>query len=172
MRTFSFCPICASPLSEASVDGESRVACSDACRFVHYDNPTPVVAAIVQVGNDVILVQNKGWPGAWFGLVSGFLEHGENSDAGMAREVREELGLDALSVEPVGVYGFEQMNRVINAYHVTESGAPMLGDELEAMKRVPINKLRPWPMGTGQAVADWLARRAPESETFVPTEPD
>ena len=32
-------------------------------------------------------------------------------------------------------------------------------NELADYKRVPPEKLRPWPMGTGQAVTDWLAAR-------------
>lgn len=38
-------------------------------------------------------------------------------------------------------------------------GTPVLSAELEASKTVPVEKLRPWPLGTGLAVADWLARR-------------
>jgi hypothetical protein len=33
------------------------------------------------------------------------------------------------------------------------------GDEIAAYKRIAPERLRPWPFGTGQAVADWLARR-------------
>lgn len=158
MAAFAFCPLCGATLTERAIDGEPRRACSKACGFVHYDNPTPVVAAIVELGDDVVLVQNKGWPGSWFGLVSGFLERGEEPSVGVLREVREELSLDGEIVALVGAYAFEEMNQVILAYHVRASGEPVAGDELEAFKRVPIAKLKPWPMGTGKAVADWLAR--------------
>ncbi|HEY8428522.1 MAG TPA: NUDIX domain-containing protein, partial [Sandaracinaceae bacterium] len=76
------------------------------------------------------------------------------------REVREELGLDGEVESLVGAYGFEQRNELIVAYHVRARGEVRLGEELEAFKRVPIEKLRPWPFGTGHAVRDWLARRA------------
>jgi hypothetical protein len=42
---------------------------------------------------------------------------------------------------------------------VRAHGEIRLGDELEAHKRVAIEKLKPWPFGTGHAVRDWLARR-------------
>ena len=43
---------------------------SETCNFVHYENPTPVVGAIVEYEeNSVVLVQNVGWPGHWYGLV-------------------------------------------------------------------------------------------------------
>ncbi len=142
-------------------DGErERATCvREGCGFVFYDNPVPVVAAIVELGDDVVLVRAKNFPENWFGLVTGFLERGEAPDAGAVREVKEEIGLDATVRSHVGVYPFFPMNQVIIAYHVVADGEITLGDELAAFKRVPIAKLRPWPFGTGEAVRDFLARR-------------
>lgn len=160
MSSFQFCPKCAKPLVDRSEEGRTRRACeSGECGFVHYDNPTPVVAAIVEHEGDVILVRNKGWPETWFGLVTGFLEWGETPEAGVLRELKEELGLDGQIVRFVGHYSFDQMNQLIIAYHVKASGEIVVGEELAGFKRVSPEKLRPWPFGTGQAVADWLARR-------------
>lgn len=156
---YDYCPKCSHSLVKAEVEGTMRIHCSEAtCGFVHYDNPTPVVAAIVQRDDDVILIQNKGWPGTWFGLVSGFLERKEDPAIAVLREVDEELGFKAELRSLVGVYGFPEMNQVIMVYHVTVSGDVVMGDELESFKVVPISKLVPWEMGTGQAVKDWLAR--------------
>jgi hypothetical protein len=49
---------------------------------------------------------------------------------------------------------------LIVAYHVVGEGEARVGEELETIKRVRPEKLRPWPFGTGLAVRDWLARRA------------
>ena len=154
---FTYCPKCSHALIKADLEGVPRVHCPHpGCGFVHYDNPTPVVAAIVQRDDDVILIQNKGWPGTWFGLVSGFLERKEDPATAVLREVDEELGFKAELQSLVGVYGFPEMNQVIMVYHVVVSGDVVMGDELEAFKVVPISKLIPWQMGTGQAVKDWL----------------
>jgi len=143
------------------LDGVERLICPNSdCRFVFYNNPTPVVAAIVEHDGDVILVRNKGWPESWFGLVSGFLERKEDPAAGVLREIQEELNLKGEVISLIGVYPFERMNQVIIAYHVRATGTIEIGDELEAYKRVHPDKLRPWPMGTGHAVKDWLERRA------------
>ena len=161
MSRFQFCPRCATALEERiDHEGRARRSCP-ACSFIHYDNPTPVVAAIVEHEGHVILVRSHGWPEDWFGLVTGFLEREEEADAAVLREVREELGLEAELVEFVGIYSFFRMNQIILAWHVRASGTIVLGDELAAFKRVPIEKLRPWPMGTGKAVAEWLQRRGP-----------
>jgi NAD+ diphosphatase len=159
--TVSFCPRCGKPLAERVDGGLSRPACPDAsCGYVHYVNPTPVVAAVVEHEGAVILVRSKGWPEGWFGLVTGFLELGETPEQGIVREVKEELDLTGEVVGLIGVYAFFQMNQIIVAYHVRAEGTLKLGDELEASKAVPPEKLRPWPFGTGEAVRDWLKGRA------------
>jgi hypothetical protein len=60
----------------------------------------------------------------------------------------------------IGVYAFPMRNELIVAYHVRAAGEIVVGDELEQVKAVPADKLRPWPLGTGEAVRDWLAARA------------
>jgi ADP-ribose pyrophosphatase YjhB (NUDIX family) len=118
------------------------------------------VAALLEHDGDIILVRNKGWPDGWFGLVTGFLERGETPEEGVLREVKEEVGLEGEVASLIGVYEFTQRNEIIAAYHVRGRGTVVVGDELEAVKRVSPDKLRPWPFGTGKAVRDWLARRS------------
>lgn len=158
---FRFCPRCATPLESATHGGRARAACpAPGCGFVHWDNPTPVVAAIVEHDDEhVVLVRSPGWPEKLFGLVTGFLERDDSPEDGVVREVREELGLSATVVAPVGVYPFFVRNEILICFHVRARGGVVLGDELEAFKRVPIAKLRAWPFGTGLAVAAWLERR-------------
>jgi hypothetical protein len=78
-----FCATCGSPLEAYEVDGRTRYACSsETCDVVVYDNPVPVVAALLEHGQTVLLVRNKGWPEKWYGLISGFLEKGETPEEG------------------------------------------------------------------------------------------
>ena len=139
-------------------EGRARRGCT-ACSFIHYDNPTPVVAAIVEHDGCVVLVRSKGWPSNWLGLVTGFLEREEEAADAVLREVEEELGLQARIEQFVGIYSFFQMNQIILAWHVVAAGEITLGDELAAYRRIPIERVRPWPMGTGKALRDWLERR-------------
>lgn len=76
---YSYCPDCRNELDTNTITGEERPVCSDEdCGFVHFNNPTPVVAAIVQRDSRLILIQNEDWPDDWYALVSGFLESGGN----------------------------------------------------------------------------------------------
>jgi len=156
-----FCPWCGSELAIAEVDGKRRPRCTAAtCDYVFWDNPTPVVAAIVELGDAVILVRNQGWPEKMFGLVTGFLEKDETPEESVLREVREELGLEGEVVGFVGYYSFFQMNQLILAFHVRAQGELALGEELAEIKPIPPDKLRPWPFGTGLAIRDWLKARS------------
>ena len=155
-----FCPRCARPLDTRAEGGRPRKACPDSdCGFVFYDNPLPVVAALVEHQGQVLLVRNHGWPEKWFGLVAGFLERGETPAEGVLRELQEELGLSGEVVRLIGVYPFAERNEVIIAYHLRATGTVALGEEIAELRAVPPERLRAWPFGTGQAVADWLKSR-------------
>ena len=164
MPTFNFCPNCTAPLADQVVEGEPRRVCSAGCGFVHYDNPTPVVAAIVEHQGQVVLARNRAWPRTFYGLITGFLERAETPEGCVVREVKEELDLDCGAPTLVGVYAFERMNQVIIAYHVTASGTITLNDELDDYKHVPFERCRVWPAGTGLALRDWLRLRGYEPE--------
>lgn len=156
---YKFCPQCAAPLISAEVDGCPRLKCP-ACNFVYWDNPIPVVAAIVEHEGRIILTRSKGWPEKWLGVVAGFLEKGETPETGALREVKEELGLEGEIVSFIGHYPFDLRNQIIFAYHIRAEGEIKLGEELESIKALSPEEVRPWEMGTGPALRDWLANRA------------
>ncbi|QQS54459.1 MAG: NUDIX domain-containing protein [Candidatus Competibacteraceae bacterium] len=156
----NFCPQCGNSLQTAVIDGRSRQRCTAAdCGYVHWDNPVPVVAAIVELDGAVILARNRGWPEKMYGLITGFLERDETPDAAVLREVREELGLEVTTAHFIGYYPFFEMNQLLLAFHVPAQGTIALGEELAGIKRVPVERLKPWTIGTGPAVRDWLANR-------------
>jgi len=156
--TYKFCPQCATPLETVEIEGRERQKCPS-CDFIHWNNPTPVVAAIVEHEGKVILTRNKGWPEKWLGIVAGFLEKDETPEQGILREVREELGIDGEIASFVGHYAFKLRNQIIFAYYVCIEGKITLGDELESIKAVLPEEIRPWDIGTGPALKDWLASR-------------
>jgi len=49
---------------------------------------------------------------------------------------------------------------VLIAYHARASGELRLGEEIAEVKRIAPDKLKPWAIGPGPAVAVYLARRA------------
>ncbi len=124
---YKYCPTCGSPLIEAELGGRVRQCCPDTqCGHVFWDNPVPVVGAIVEHGGRIILARNVAWPKAMFGLVTGFLEKNESPELGVVREVEEELGLIGKVQELVGLYPFARMNQILMVYHVVTEPAKSL----------------------------------------------
>lgn len=156
--SYRYCPQCAKPLQSRSDQGMTRQSCPDSdCGFVHWDNPVPVVAAIVEHEGHIILARNKAWTAPFYALITGFLEKTDSSPAeAVMREVNEELGLTAQSAHFIGHYTFERQNQIILAYHVPSTGCIVLGDELADYKRIEPAKARYWPVATGLALRDWL----------------
>lgn len=159
MAEFRFCPQCASPLAwqtQAEDGGDkSRLRCT-ACAYTHWNNPTPVLAGIVQVGGQILLARNAAWTGRRFALITGFMEAGETPQEGIAREILEETSLTVTSLKLVGVYDFQRMNQVIIAYHAEAQGQVRLSPELAEYQLYAPQDLICWPAGTGYALADWL----------------
>lgn len=160
MTSAAFCLRCGTALVERTIGGLPRRACPDAgCGYVFWDNPLPVLAGLVERDGLIVLARNRAWPEKMFGLVTGFMERDETPEEGVAREVREELGLETLSASLIGLYPFQRKNELILAYHVVAAGEIVLNEELAEFRLIPPEKLRPWDFGTGLAIRDWLARR-------------
>jgi ADP-ribose pyrophosphatase YjhB (NUDIX family) len=147
--------------------GERERWICPACDWVHWDNPTPVVAALIEYQGKVLLARNRAWPEKMFALVTGFLERDESPQRAVEREVAEETALETSAAELIGVYEFTRKNEVIIAYHVQAEGEIRLGDELVDYRLIEPARLRPWPLGTGLAMADWMRARGLPVE-FLP----
>jgi NAD+ diphosphatase len=140
-----------------------RLRCP-ACQWTHWNNPTPVLAAVVEYNGQILLARNAAWPGKMFALITGFMEAGDTPDGGIAREVKEETNLDCSAVNLIGVYDFQRMNQVIIAYHVVAHGNVALSPELAEYRLYDYDKVKCWPAGTGYALAQWLRGRGIEPE--------
>lgn len=162
---WQWCPRCASALGwlSAQEDGgvRFRLRCPS-CGFTHWNNPTPVLAAVVECTDRegrVLLARNAAWPNRFFGLITGFMEAGETAEEGLRREIAEETQLQVSSLRLIGVYDFQRMNQVIIAYHALAYGEIRLSAELLEYKLLMPQDLRCWRRGTGMALADWLRGR-------------
>lgn len=169
--SFNFCPRCAAPLIDREIAEDGglrlrRVCSGEGCAFIHYENPTPAVGALVEHNGDIILARGAGWPENIFALITGYLEKNEDPVKGVAREVKEETNLDVVETNIIGNYIFERKNEVMLCYHVVTTGEIKLSPELSDYRRYQPHELRPWPRATGFAVADWMRKRGLEV-TFI-----
>ncbi|RYG14900.1 MAG: NUDIX domain-containing protein [Burkholderiales bacterium] len=164
---FRFCPNCAQPLAIVSQmeDGgeKDRLRCAS-CGYTHWNNPVPVLAAVIEYDGQVLLARNAAWPGKMYALITGFMEAGETPREGIAREILEETSLTVTELNLIGVYDFQRMNQVIIAYHAVAQGEVRLSPELVDYKLYAPDAVKCWPAGTGYALADWLRSRGHEPQ--------
>ena len=165
-----FCLQCGTALMLLTQQGDGgpkvRQRCP-ACDWTHWNNPTPVLAAIVECTDQdgrVLLARNAAWSGRMFALITGFMEAGETPEEGIAREVMEETSLLVTQLTLVGVYDFQRMNQIIVTYHAQAHGEVNLSPELAEYKLFAPQDLRCWRAGTGHALADWLRGRGIEPQ--------
>ncbi len=159
MTEFRYCPRCATPLEIQPLAGLDRAACPDpACGFVHWGNPVPVVAALVELEGRILMARNHAWPEKTFGLIAGFLERDETPEEAIRREIREEVALETEALSLIGIYPFARRNEIIIVYHAHARGQVRLNEELAEFRLIEPARLRPWDYGTGLAVRDWLQR--------------
>ena len=90
-------------------DTKERAVCP-ACNTVHYENPLNVVGTIPVLGDRVLLCKRNIEPrwGKWT-LPAGFMELGESTEQGAARETDEEAGA---RIELQGLFSLLNVVRV------------------------------------------------------------
>src|SRR5262245_2050617 len=137
-----YCPLCRSELGYRSIDGRTRLGCPAAgCRFVHWDNPIPVVASLVRLSDSYVLARNVSWPAGLFSFLTGFIESGESPESAAVRETQEELGVQARGTHLIGHFPLAQLNQLVIAYEVRATGELKLGDEIAEAKVVSPTEL-------------------------------
>lgn len=105
-KTFRHCPYCGSPLEphRPAGDSRSRLVCSS-CEAVIYQNPKPVVAAIIEKDGKVLLARRAtGLRAGKWDLPGGFVELEETAEEALVREVREEVGCEIRLHGVLGVF--------------------------------------------------------------------
>ena len=90
-----FCAACGHA-SEPAEAGWKRVC--PGCRVEHFPRTDPVVIMLAVHEDRCLLGRNAAWPENRFSALAGFLEPGETLEEACARELKEEAGLEALSV--------------------------------------------------------------------------
>lgn len=145
------------------MEGVERMVCTaPACDFVHWDNPIPVVAALVQYREKIILARNAQWPDGMFSLLTGFLERNETPEQAVVREVKEEIGLEGEATELIGCYPLLEKNQIILAFSVKATGELVTDKEIAQIKLVSREELRLWQFDrlvlTSAIVRGWLNR--------------
>ncbi|MFW9805701.1 MAG: NUDIX hydrolase [Candidatus Thorarchaeota archaeon] len=154
---FTFCTACGNPL-QSSINQEWDFECTN-CNRKYYNNPTPVVAALVFLDGKLVIVSSKNKE-LW-GLPGGYVSVNESLENAAVREVLEETNLH------VRITGFhasypmvkDERNLVFIVFTAeVESGNPSAGDDVKELKI--LNPVEAYQELTGKfakkALAYWM----------------
>ena len=94
---------------------------------VRATNAKFTVTAAGIIRNDdgkVLLIKHRFRPGSGWGIPGGFLEAGEQADAGLRRELQEEIGLELDQVRIYASRTFRRQNQIEVVFLANASGQP------------------------------------------------
>lgn len=93
-------------------DDKERMVCNG-CGFVNYVNPKIVVGAVTEWEGKILMCRRAIDPrkGFWT-LPAGFMEEGETSEQGAAREAREEANANLEILALLAVYNISRISQV------------------------------------------------------------
>ena len=93
-----FCGLCGSPTASEEA-GHMRRCTNPKCDAMHFPRTDPAVIMLVTRGERALLGRNKNFPlPGMYSTLAGFVEPGESLEDAVAREVREETGIEVSAV--------------------------------------------------------------------------
>ncbi|MBN2486020.1 MAG: NAD(+) diphosphatase [Bacteroidales bacterium] len=91
-----YCGNCGSATREKA---DERALVCPACNTIVYPNIAPAVIVAITSGNKILLARNAGFRNNWYSLIAGYAEIGESLEETVAREVKEEVGIDVTNIK-------------------------------------------------------------------------
>ena len=96
-----YCGVCGTATASRQA-GTVRQCLDPDCAAEHFPRVDPAVIVLVHDGRRVLLGRQHGWPPGMHSVLAGFLEAGENLEACVVREIREEAGVELTDIHYFG----------------------------------------------------------------------
>lgn len=95
-RRSRYCGACGAP-TVGELVGERRRCRGDDCGELAFPRTDPAIITLVTRDDECLLVHQPGWKPGMFATIAGFVGPGEGLESAVAREVREEVGLEIVA---------------------------------------------------------------------------
>lgn len=165
--THKFCGRCAAPTER--VAGERCMRCP-ACGLLGYPRIAPAVIVLVRRGDEALLARGARFPGAFFSTLAGFVEIGESLEETIAREVREEVGIEVRAPRYFGSQSWPFPHSLMVGFFAEWAGGEVRADGKEILEarwfRPDELPMIPPPLSIARQLIDvWLAGAAHASSS-------
>lgn len=119
---YKYCPHCGNKLIEKNIGDEGALPYCITCQTPYWDNFTPaVICAVINEYNEVALLKQNYVSTSNYVLVAGIIKKGETVEETVVREIQEELGLNAISLNNIRTYYHQEKELLMNGYLVKVS---------------------------------------------------
>ena len=125
-----FCGSCGAP-TESRDGGYVRQCVDVRCNAHSYPRTDPAVIMRVTDGDNVLLHRQPGWPAGQWSVLAGFVEPGETLEEAVAREVREETGIQVADVTYAGSQPWPYPGSVMLAFSARAAAGTLTPDPHE-----------------------------------------
>jgi len=127
-RTHRFCGRCGSPTGQKS--DELAKECPQ-CGLVAYPVITPAIIVAVTRGREILLARARRFTGTFYSVLAGFVEPGETFEECVAREVREEAGVDIENIRYFGSQPWPFPHSLMVGFTADYAGGEIVAEEAE-----------------------------------------
>jgi len=90
-QTHQYCGRCGTPTQHHKKD---RARECPKCQLISYPRLSPAIIVRVEKGDAILLARNHRFPQGRYSVLAGFVDPGETLEHAVAREVREEVGIE------------------------------------------------------------------------------
>ena len=164
--TSGHCPRCGTPTTR--IENEWGKQCPS-CRYEHYPHLHPATIVLVRDGNRVLLTRKADWAPGRYALVAGFVDNGESLEGCVAREIKEEVGVDVKDIRYVGSQNWPFPSQMMIGFVATYAGGDVVidHDELDDARWFPCDALPSLPSrhSISRYIIDHYARGDPPRRT-------
>lgn len=127
-RTHRYCGRCGELTQD---DAHERVKVCPACDLRSYPRLSPAIIVAVTRGDELLLARSHRHPPGRFSVLAGFVEPGETLEACVAREIKEEVGLDVRNIRYFGSQPWPFPHSLMIAFTCEYAGGEIVLEEAE-----------------------------------------
>lgn len=169
-RENRFCGGCGEPIQRMPHDRAMRC---EACDIQRYPLLSPSMIVLVTRGDELLLARSPRFVPGMYSTLAGFVEPGESVEHCVAREVREEVGLEVGNIRYLGSQSWPFPHSLMLGFHAeyVSGEIVMQPDEIEDAGWFRPDELPRLPAGRSIArylIDVFLARRAGLPDPVLP----
>jgi NAD+ diphosphatase len=128
--THVFCGRCATPTERVA---DERCMRCPACGLLSYPRISPAVIVLVRRESEALLARNARFPLPFYSTLAGFVEIGESLEQTVAREIREEAGIEVKDLRYFGSQPWPFPHSLMVGFTARWAGGEIRADEREIL---------------------------------------